>query len=432
MIVHILPPATGFPAVTYNTDKVEGNKGELMIVSGFGALQGLQDLRPEDYKNHLGMVSATNKNVKRPQLHAVISAEGKSADKHELTNIGQDWLEAMGYGKQPYLIVFHKDTGNNHIHAVTTRIDSNGKKISDGFEKIRAVAVLNRIVGVDPERRAASDIEEAFRFRLATEAQFRMVLEGKGYKLRPNGDLLEVIKFGRVQATVGVDQVQTLISGHVIDMERKTQLKALFHKYASIYATSLKKGRNGWGSDFSAHLKLKFGIALVFHGSEDKPPYGYSVIDHSGKHVFKGGEIMPLKQMLDHGSSGRRVSIFFARHNLRPEEKLYYGTILRAALYNYPDLTQGLAHQGLVLYSSYDRIKLHDPVTGIRIDTAQLMNGKERIELVMAFVEAQEKAAATGKDSSSPLKISLSGDIDDEAIHGRNRKRKKKARTNSR
>ena len=119
MIVHILPPAGGFPAVSYNTDKVDANKGELMKVANFGALQGLMNVRPEDYKNHLAMVSAMNKHVKRPQFHVVISAEGRSYDKHELTAIGEEWLAQMGYEKQPSLIIFHKDTANNHVHLVT-------------------------------------------------------------------------------------------------------------------------------------------------------------------------------------------------------------------------------------------------------------------------------------------------------------------------
>ena len=86
MIIKIIPAtknSASFPAVGYNTGKLDKNKGELMKVSGFGPLEGLQHWRPEDYRNYLKAVSATNKAVKLPQFHAVISADGKSHDKQE-------------------------------------------------------------------------------------------------------------------------------------------------------------------------------------------------------------------------------------------------------------------------------------------------------------------------------------------------------------
>src|SRR5579859_6460369 len=109
-------PNGHFPAVRYNTSKVDRNKGELMKVVNFGPLQGLGKLKPQDYKNYLQLVSSTNKAVKKPQFHVAISCAGKEYDKQQLTEMAVQWLELMGYGKQPYLIIFHKDTNNHHVH----------------------------------------------------------------------------------------------------------------------------------------------------------------------------------------------------------------------------------------------------------------------------------------------------------------------------
>ena len=80
-------PNGHFPAVRYNTSKVDRNKGELMKVSGFGVLNGLGVLKPEDYKNHLRAVSALNKRVTHAQFHATISTKRREHDKYALTHI---------------------------------------------------------------------------------------------------------------------------------------------------------------------------------------------------------------------------------------------------------------------------------------------------------------------------------------------------------
>jgi hypothetical protein len=427
MIVHILPPADGFPAVSYNTDKVEENKGELMRVANFGAMQGLSTIRPEDYKNHLAMISATNNHVKRPQFHVVISAEGRTYDKHELTAIGEEWLAQMGYEKQPYLIIFHKDTANNHIHLVTARIDRTGKKISDRFEKIRAVETLNRVLGIDAKHNAKSDMENALAFRYATEAQFRMILETKGYVFRERDGFYEVIKFGKLQETIERSLITDRLNKDR-DQQRINQLKAWFHKYAAAHETTLKKGRKGYQSEFAAMMKVKFGVELVFHASGVKPPYGYSVIDHFGKNVFKGGEIMPLTELL-----ARNISESPAKEKpgVRFENNTsqlnYYAALLKAAVYNYPDLTQGLQHQGLVIIKNENDFTLHDPEAGVFINTAELLNEKQQASLNYHFRDEQPL-----RQRPTMPGISLASDVDDDAVLGMKRRRKKKARTNLR
>lgn len=432
MIVHILPPANGFPAVNYNTDKVDRNKGELMKVCGFGALQGLQHMRPEDYKNHLAMISATNKHVKRPQFHVVISAEGKSYDKHQLTAIGGEWLKAMGYEKQPYLIIFHKDTENNHVHLVTSRIDHSGKKISDRFEKIRAVVELNRVMGVDVKQNAKADIETALAFRFATGAQFRMILESKGYVLRERDGQYQVVKFGKVLDSVNRGLVMGRVNLKEIDQQRKMQVKALFHKYAAMYSTSLEHVRNGYRSEFSTFLKESFGIALMFHASGDKPPYGYSVIDHAGRTVFKGSEIMPLKNLLAMPLGKGHSEMTSARYEVNLAQLDYYAALLKAALYNYPDFSQGLQHQGLVIFKSNSGFTLHDPSSGVWMNTSDLLNKKECDALQNSFSQGHHVDQSNLKTPLPLSGISLASDVDDTAILGMKRRRKKKARTNLR
>lgn len=280
--------------------------GELMKVSGFGALQGLGRLRPEDYRTYLEVLSEQNKRVKKPQFHAMISAKGRSHNKQQLTKIAEQWLKSMGYVNQPYLIVFHKDTDNNHVHIVTTRVDREGKKISSAFEKRRAVSALNRIMELDPKHVAQLDAAKALAYRCSTKAQFLLVLENFGYDVREKEGQINLYKFGSKQFAFEADRLKLSEP----DAKRAKQLKAIFQKYATVYDAKPEKeeinlagGRvkesTVYHSELGDFLKEKFGIELVFHALGDKPPYGYSIIDHAREQVFKGSEVMRLKEMTE-------------------------------------------------------------------------------------------------------------------------------------
>ena len=437
MIVHILPPASGFPAVNYNTEKVDKGKGELMLVANFGMLQGLQHLRPEDYKLHLAMVSATNKRVIYPQMHALISAKGKEYDKDTLTGIAEQWLEHMGYGKQPYLIIYHKDTDNNHVHIVTTRIDAAGKKISDSFEKIRAVEQLNKLVGLDEKLTGKNELTAALTYNFATRPQFMMILESRGYRLKEADGYLQLIKFGKIQGKVDLKLVAQRMAEHLPANSRKAQLTAIFHKYAGSHSTALVKGRSGFSSDFSALLKEKFGIDLLFHASNDKPAYGYSVIDHAGRQVFKGSEIVPLKELLaisaainTKNDSHSSYDATAPGEDLTSKQVKYYAAILKASLYNYTDLVQGLQHQGLVIIQNGEDYLLHDPGAGIYINTVDLLNERAHDYMASKFSDSSCSDEPGHRYHPHFSGISLASDKDDEAVNGR--RRRKKVRSNTR
>ena len=425
-------PNGHYPAVGYSTGKVDKNKGELMKAANFGPLQALGQLRPQDYKNYLKMVSATNKAVKKPQLHVAISGEGKSYDKHELTEIATQWLEKMGYGKQPYLIIFHKDTRNNHVHIVSTRVDKQGKKISDSYEQIKGQQRMNMVMGLDEKHSASADVEKALTYCFGTKAQFMMILERQGYTLREIDSKFQIIKFGRQQGEVDLSLVEERLKNYLFNVDRKTQLKALFHKYAAVYSTSLNKERTAYASEFSARLKEKFGIDLVFHASGDKPPYGYTIIDHATKTVFKGGEIMPLKELLavrqvksyfdDNGFSSAGITVTETGND---ELRGYYAAILKAALYNYPDLTQGLMHQGLIISRNGEQFTLYDPSAGITVDTQDLLNEKDHGLMAAQFNQAEETGEEIYRHPTYIPEPYIAPDIDDEAVHGRKRAKKR-------
>ncbi|WEA00743.1 relaxase/mobilization nuclease domain-containing protein [Mucilaginibacter sp. SJ] len=263
MIARILEkPSRTFAGVKYNTNKIDRNTGELMLIANFGAIQGLSNPRPRDLANYLLMLSAQNKGIKKnTQFHAVISARGRNYSKQELTKAAVMWLKEMKYGDQPYLVVFHKDTDNHHVHVVSSRVGKDGKQIDRDYEQVRAVRSIDKVLGYT----------FAMQYSFSTQAQFYMILENQGF-------------LGRDY--INEKKLQQKISSYTPDKVRIAELKELLIAQKT-------------SPDFVQQMRTQYQIDLIFHSAEGKKPYGYTVIDHATKQVFKGSEILSLKYLLE-------------------------------------------------------------------------------------------------------------------------------------
>jgi hypothetical protein len=54
-------------------------------------------------------------------------------------------------------------------------------------------------------------------------------------------------------------------------------------------------------------MKKKFGISLVFVGKADNP-YGYILVDHKNKTVYKGGEFLSIRELLQFENAATRFA----------------------------------------------------------------------------------------------------------------------------
>jgi hypothetical protein len=398
MIVKILQKSATFKAVRYNTGKVEKDRGELLMAKNFGALEGLENLRPQDYINYLEAVSARSSRTKYPQFHVAISTKGRGHSKEELADIARQWMEGMGYGEQPYLLIYHKDTANNHVHLVSTRVGRDGKKISDRYEKLRAYRVLNRIMGEDTKQTVTDHLQKALGYSFSTRAQFMMLLEAQGYTLTLKDGIYAISKYGRELAAIDLATVDTKIAQRQKDKGRVTQLRAIIQKYRDKHGSSLQITASGYHSALAAILQEKFGIQVLFHGKDGKQPHGYTIIDRPGKAVYKGGEIMPLAEFIAAARQTEALQLSPKRtHGTQPAPAAIHNEAWEQA--SDRDATDRDAPEG----------------NGTGTDTQ--LPAHQDAEPVIVLPQ---------------LDINISDDIDDEAILGRNRRRKRKARTNTR
>lgn len=89
---------------------------------------------------------AANRRTEKPVIHISLNPHPDDVlTDEQLTAIGQEYMEKMGYGNQPYIIYRHEDIGRPHIHIVSLRIDEQGKKIKDYKEWQRSTAVYREL-----------------------------------------------------------------------------------------------------------------------------------------------------------------------------------------------------------------------------------------------------------------------------------------------
>jgi len=306
MIITILPSSANFHAIAYNEMKVE--KGVATLLEA----QNILGLRPEAYtpenlRQYFLDYSARNTHIQNAQFHVAVSCKGNEYSHQQLLDIAHRYLKEMGYADegQPLLIYAHHETPNNHIHIVTSRVAPDGHKIDHAHEKRRSREITLKIMEKFEGRRQEPEVndiaKDALSYRYTSKAQFCAIMESLGYECKDDEEkpMVHLYCGGQEQGTI---QVQ-LIMRHALkenkpDDKRRRQLRAILQKYRNLSANK---------DELVAHMKRKFGISLVFVGKADTP-YGYIVVDHKNKTVFKGGEFLSIKELLQFEDAATRFA----------------------------------------------------------------------------------------------------------------------------
>ena len=331
MIVKILGSASSnFHGVQYNDKKVEKGTGELMLMKNFPSFINEKSSQ-EEVKNYLKSISK-NEKVKKPQFHAVISTKFQQHSKEELTKVAEDFMQEMGYGNQPFIVIFHNDTENNHVHIISTRVDkSTGKKLNDSYEKLKAqkalTDVMERIYGKNNEE----IISKLLSYNISSLKQLEILMERNGFKLAKNKNdknALDILKNGVREKTINGNQ---LVFSNVKNDNRTKQIKAILNKYKEVYSNKVfkvedrrylekmlpeEKQKENWKpkiefeSELQKKLKEVFGIDVVFHHKDELRPFGYTLIDHKTETIYKGSDILKMNNLFEFTSEVMDKKLF--------------------------------------------------------------------------------------------------------------------------
>jgi hypothetical protein len=311
MIVKIMKSSSSFQAVYYNEQKIEVGKAALMVAANFNQdeINRAHTLTKSDYIAYFMALSKLNDRVKNRQFHAVLSAKGQSYNAEELKTLAEEYLHRMGYGTNPYLIYFHQDTDNNHVHLISTRVNTEGAKINDSFEKRESLRHIDNIMNQIPRQElTGANVANVFlAYGFTTEGQLKTLIvssenqTNKSYAVeidRDNNWQIKQIKDGQSRqiATIEQSRVAVRIKETTTDKalteereSRKAMLKAILIKYKNTLSTE----------ELKTYMKEKMGVELIFHQAENQTkPFGYTVIDHAQKQIFKGSEILKMSELI--------------------------------------------------------------------------------------------------------------------------------------
>ena len=209
-------------ALGYNFKKVE--KGEASILLAQGLYQNKEGTytMAEVFPDMQALIPEKCR-TKKMVFHCSLNPhpDDKISDE-QLVQVAREYMEALGYGNQPYIVFKHSDIAREHIHIVSLRVDSRGRKINDKFEKRRSKKItdsLEKKYNLIPSSKVSEKVETAMpkvdigkeNIKEQVVSALRMVL--KHYHFCSLGELNAILS----AYNLAVEEVKTEFRGKKYD-----------------------------------------------------------------------------------------------------------------------------------------------------------------------------------------------------------------------
>lgn len=331
MVAKISTGQSLYGALAYNQEKVDESHAKILAANLV--------LQPEDGQFSIGDCMKdfqrwmpSHYRTEKPVIHISLNPHPDDVlTDEQLTAIGEEYMQKLGYGNQPYLIFKHEDIDRRHIHIVSLRVDSTGKKINDSNEYRRSKAIteeLEQKYGLHPAEGQ----------KKGEDWQLTPVDNDKGnLKKQINNVVKPLLKMYRFQSmgefrallslyNIGVEEVKGEVNGcnyhgilysalnkdgkkngtpikssvlgkstGIAAIEKQMQQsgtvikdKKLKERTRRVVSAAIQRTRTE--SDFRKELSAQ-GIDLVLRRNEDNRIYGVTFIDHRNRVVLNGSRL---------------------------------------------------------------------------------------------------------------------------------------------
>jgi hypothetical protein len=319
-------------AINYNEHKVGLGKAELILAQGY--LKDPLDLTFNDKLERLTDLAKRNQLTLVNTLHVSLNfAVGENLDKDILQQIADDYMEGLGFGKQPYLVYQHHDAGHPHLHLVTTNIQPDGKRISFHLLANRASESARKQVELTYDLVKAEDqgkqqnviikpleqvdygkselkrsitnvvteVVRAYKFTSIPELnavlnQYNITADrgSKDSRMYEKNGLVYWVLDGKGNK-LGVPIKASSIYGKptMKALEDKFRLNEMLRKpLKDQLKTTIDKALSKPMSQTAFQKQLKNdGIQVIFRQNDEGRLYGITFVDHKSKAVFNGSDL---------------------------------------------------------------------------------------------------------------------------------------------
>lgn len=145
MVAKISSTANLGGALGYNFKKVMAGEADILLTSGL-TMDKDGHTSMQRVLEDMELLLPSMMRTKKPVFHASLNPHPDDrVSDDDLVKIAAYYMEQLGYGEQPYIVFKHSDIEREHIHIVSLRVDSEGNKINDSFERRRSKRTTNDI-----------------------------------------------------------------------------------------------------------------------------------------------------------------------------------------------------------------------------------------------------------------------------------------------
>ena len=145
MVPKVNSGANVYGVLQYNRIKVEAGEGRILYMQGIPERSDGR-FSIEECAEAFGYYTAFNPRVRKPVVHFSLNPSPEDRlSAAQLPRLAAEFMERMGYGRQPYVVFLHEDIARRHMHVVSVRVDEQGRKIDHNNELRRAMAVCRAL-----------------------------------------------------------------------------------------------------------------------------------------------------------------------------------------------------------------------------------------------------------------------------------------------
>jgi relaxase/mobilization nuclease domain protein len=126
----------------YNFQKVVSREASILLTGGlYSTLE--RGYTMDEVLSDMQALTPKKCRTKKVVFHSPLNPHpGEKLSDEQLSQIAKEYMQALSYGNQPYIVFKHNDIAREHIHIVSLRVDSldkfenrRSKRISDTLER---------------------------------------------------------------------------------------------------------------------------------------------------------------------------------------------------------------------------------------------------------------------------------------------------------